>query len=378
MRSLRDARLWLTRWLDPIAAISGAAWWAFELANTRHIRGPLVLNIVFAAVIMGQLLWRRRAPLAFAIAAMGLLVAMTAIATSVVTNTAPAIILISTPYVVAAYEPGRRAAVGLAVCLIAGCILMAITGGTFSDYAFTAGIMSASWAAGRAWRARRMLAEELERKAERLAAEREGRLQLAIADERTRIARELHALVAGSVSTMVVQTEVAERLLDEDAETADEAMAAVEETGRAALAEMRRILGVLRRGEDVAELAPQPGVGQVHSLVQRARDGGRRIELSVEGEPGSLPASVDLGMYRMLEEALESGPGDGSVVLRFRDQDIELAVHCVGAGTLSWPTMAMRERAASCDGSLEVEPVHGPGGRRLVARMPRAFEEVFA
>jgi signal transduction histidine kinase len=244
-------------------------------------------------------------------------------------------------------------------------------GGTVGNYVFTAGMSTASWVVGRALRARRLLNEELERKALRLAAERDSRERLAVADERTRIARELHAIVAGNVSTMVVQTEAAQVLLDEDLDRADEAMAAVEDAGRHTLAEMRRILGVLRRPGDAAELAPQPGVGQIHSLVERARGDHRRVELEVDGEPGPLPASIDLSVYRILEEALATaGTGHVRVRLGFGECNIELEVTTSSSADASWPTLAMRERVAVCDGELVADD------ERLRVCLPRVFEEV--
>jgi signal transduction histidine kinase len=244
---------------------------------------------------------------------------------------------------------------------------------SLGQYAFITGTFALSWAVGRAVRAHRLLNEELRRKAERIAAERESRELLAVADERTRIARELHAVVARSVSAMIVQTEAAQQLLSEDLDRADAAMATVEDSGREALSEMRRILGVLRRVNEAAERAPQPGVGQIHRLVERARDQRRQIELEVEGDPGPLPASIDLGVYRILEEALAStGPGPMEMRLTFAEHYVELDVSAHGAPAASWPTPAMRERVALCDGELESDQ------ERLRIRLPRAFEEVFA
>jgi signal transduction histidine kinase len=371
----RGARTWawMARWLDPLLAAAFAIPWVIELTTTRHKHGSLPLNIAFALLICAQILWRRRAPLAFALVVNALAVLMTATLTNVMSNTAPVFVLFVPPYTVAAFEERGRALTGLGACLAGGWALSAIAGAHVSDFTFVTGLITAAWAAGRALRGRRLLADELKRKADRIASEREGRVQLAIADERTRIARELHALVAGSVTAMVVQTEAAGRLLDDDLEAADAAMASVEATGREALAEMRRILGVLRRGEDdTRELAPQPGVGQIHALIERYRRHGRQIELCVEGEPGPLPASVDLGIYRVLEEALAVTDSDAEVALRLGDHEIELEVGSDGGGTESWPTLAMRERVALCSGELDV--VAG----RLMVRMPRVFEEVFA
>jgi signal transduction histidine kinase len=362
------------RWLDPALATVALVALEIEIITSKHRSGPLVLNVVGAAAITVPLVWRRRAPLAYECLTMGVAVLMTATLTDVTKLGIPQFVLIIATYTVAAHEPQTRALIGLVVCLAAVWALGAITQRTsLGQYAFITGMFALSWAVGRAVRARRLLNEELGRKAERIAAERESRELLAVADERTRIARELHAVVAGSVSAMVVQTEAAQQLLHEDLDRADEAMAAVEEAGRQALSEMRRILGVLRRVDEAAERAPQPGVGQIHGLVERAREQHRQVELEVDGDPGPLPASVDLGVYRILEEALAStGAGPVEVRLTFAEREVELDVSAHSAPAASWPTLAMRERVAVCDGELEADD------GRLRVRLPRAFEEVLA
>jgi hypothetical protein len=134
---------------------------------------------------------------------------------------------------------------------------------------------------------------------------------------------------------------------------------------------MRRILGVLRRVDDAAGRAPQPGVGQIHGLVEQARDQRRQVELEVDGDPGPLPASIDLGVYRILEEALAStAAGPLEVRLTFAERDVELDVTSQSPPAASWPTLAMRERVALCDGEVEADQ------GRLRVRLPRAFEEV--
>lgn len=166
--------------------------------------------------------------------------------------------------------------------------------------------ISAAWASGRAIRARRALTGELRRTTARLLAEREDRAQLAVVGERSRIAGELHAIVARSVAGMVVQAEGTRSLLAEDPEQADVAIGAIEDTGRQTLTEMRRILGVLRHGDDRAGRQPQPGVAQIYSLIQRARERGQSVEPHVDGQPGMLAAGVDIGLYRIVEDALDS------------------------------------------------------------------------
>jgi signal transduction histidine kinase len=360
------------RWLDPALAAVALVALEIEILTSKHRSGPVVLNVLGAAAITVPLVWRRRAPLAYACLTMGLAVLIPATLTNLTTPVIPGFLLIIAAYTVAAHEPQTRALIGLAVCLVAPLALLALTPqGSVGHSPLPVGILAVSWAVGRALRARGRLDEELGRKAERIAAERESRELLAVADERTRIARELHAVVAGSVSAMVVQTEAAQQLLDEDLDRADAAMAAVEEAGREALSSMRRILGVLRRAGEAAERAPQPGVGQIHGLVERARGQRRQVELEVHGDPRPLPASIDLGVYRILEEALAStGQGPLEVRLTFAERDLELDVTSHSTPAAGWPTLAMRERVALCDGELEADE------GRLRVRLPRAFEEV--
>jgi signal transduction histidine kinase len=360
------------RWLDPALSAVALVALEIEILTSKDRSGPLVLNVLGAAAITVPLVWRRRAPLAYACLTMGLAVLMPATLTDLTTPVIPGFLLVIAAYTVAAHEPQTRAVIGLAVCLVAPWALVATAPDTsVYEAASTAGILALSWAVGRAVRAQRRLNEELGRKAKRIAAERESRERLAVADERTRIARELHAVVAGRVSAMVVQTAAAQQLLDEDLDRADAAMAAVEEAGREALSEMRRILGVLRRVGEAPERAPQPGVGQIHALVERAREQHREVELEVDGDPGPLPASIDLGVYRILEEALAStGAAPVEVRLTFAERDLELDVSAPSARAASWPTLAMRERIALCDGELESDE------RRLRVRLPRAFDEV--
>lgn len=361
------------RWLDPALAALVLVAFEIEILTFRQRHGPLAANVILVAAISLATVWRRRAPLAFACAALGLAAVMTATLTSVASLAVAQYLLVVPAYTVGAYEEGVRARLGLVVCLAGAAAIAIMHGSHASGWLLAVGTPAASWAAGRALRARRQLNDELERKAQRIADERESLELLAVADERTRIARELHAMVAGRITAMVVQTGAAQRLLREDLDRADEAMAAVEAAGRQTLAEMRRILGVLRRPDETAELAPQPGVGQIHLLVEQARADHRDVEFEVDGEPGPLPASVDLGLYRILEEALATaGSGEVEVRLGFAEQGVDLQVVADGAAEESWPTLGMRERVAFCGGELQA------GGGRLRIRLPRGFEEVVA
>jgi len=204
--------------------------------------------------------------------------------------------------------------------------------------------------------------------------------RLAVAGERSRIAQDLHTVVAHSVAAMVVQAAAARAQLDHDAHDADAAMAAIEDTGREALAEMRRALGVLRRADDRAAREPAPGVHRIYELIQRAREDGQRVDLTVDGDPGTLPATVDLTIYRIIEDALlssrSSASGPLGVSLSFGEEELELDLTAFRAGPSTWPTDAMRQRVAICGGQLHAAAT--AGSWQLNARLPRAARRSFA
>jgi signal transduction histidine kinase len=387
------AELWRRRpadgWLDvALAAVLLAVCEAEVITDTvgdhGHDHWPLAANILIVVGLTVPLAWRRRKPLASLVVVMSTVPLMIEALADVKTVNFPQLVLFIAPYSVAAYSARPRALLGLAytgIVLVANNLL-----GTSpaSSWVFVVAACGVPWIVGRILRARRETAAELRHTADMLTAEEGGRELLAIAEQRSRIARELQTLIAHSVSAMIVQTQTAQRLLDANLDEADAAMATIEDTGREALADMRRILGVLRRTDDEADLAPQPGVGQIPALVERLRSAQGPVVLHVEGAPGPMPASVDLGVYRILEEALGSAVEEAvdgaeavAVVLRFGADDIELSVTSPGRTHLDWPTTAMRERAALCQGTAAVESSTGPG-ERLVVRLPRVFDEAVA
>jgi signal transduction histidine kinase len=341
-----------------------------HLRNDRaHDHWPAAAVVSIVAGIAVALAARRKAPLASAgVAMVGVLVLALSLSHLRGINS-PQLVLFVAPYSVAAYSPRVRAVAGLAVSIAAVSALSARTPSETSGWVFTIGVCGGSWVAGRFMRARRALAAELRQTNERIAAETNGREALAIAGQRTRIARELQILVAHSVSTMIVQSQAAQQLLDQDSDQADAAMASIEATGRHALDEMRRILGVLRHHGDHAELAPQPGVEQIPALIEKTRGARPDVTLHVEGKPGPLPASVDLAVYRLLAEALSTvadTPTPVDILLRFGSQDVTLAVTAPQNVRLDWPTIAMRERVALCDGTIDVETLPDTGERLVI------------
>jgi signal transduction histidine kinase len=367
------------QWLD--LAFAGALLAALETAviTSSDVRGPLALNALAVSGFAMAALWRRRYPLAFVVVVI-VIAGIMSVALTPVRDLAiaSACYLLVLPYTVAAWANRFVAVLGLG--LVLGFTVtdhLAAHTRTPADLVGAAVIAGAAWGLGRAVRAGRAKDATLWRVISRLAVESEDRTRLAVAGERSRLARELHESLVGSVLAMVVQAEAARALLADDLSSAERAMTAVEQTGRQALADMRRILGALQREETTAERQPLPGIDQVYALVREARDNGQRIELSVEGEPGGIPATVELGVYRVLEEALHDtrsrGDATMSLLLVFGDTDLKLRLTAQPGGASRWPTRTMRERIALCGGQID-EAGLGRDEWQLAIRMPRAAE----
>jgi signal transduction histidine kinase len=327
-------------------------------------------------VLTLSLAWRRRAPLA---------VLAVAIATSVVANavalldaaTTPAVAFVIAVYTVGAHAKGRRAAIGAAgvTALIAANAAADFTAG---DLLFIAMILGGAWLAGRAMRYRRERERVLERLTVDLERERDEKARAAVAEERVRIARELHDVVAHAISVIVLQARGGRRSLATDPEETREALDTIEATGSAALAEMRRLLGMLRRDDEEIALAPQPSLRYLDALAAQVREAGLPVELSIEGEPIELPPGVDLSAYRIVQEALtnalkHAGPATARVVVRYGDHDLELEIADTGAGMgpddgAGHGLVGMRERVSLYGGKIEAGPRDG-GGFAVRARL---------
>ncbi|MCX4639602.1 histidine kinase [Streptomyces sp. P9-2B-2] len=246
-----------------------------------------------------------------------------------------------------------------------------------------------AWVLGDSMRTRRAYWAQLEERAARLEKEREAQARIAVAAERARIARELHDVVAHNVSVMVVQADGAAYVLDAAPEQTRKALETISGTGRQALAEMRRLLGVLRTGEqpESGEYVPQPGVEQLTDLIDQVRSAGLPVDFRREGEPREVPSSVELTVYRIVQEALTNtrkhgGPDVGATVrLSYRDDDLDLLVEDDGRGAqrelyeeggsdgLGHGLIGMRERVGMVGGTLAAGPRPG-GGFRVSAVLP--------
>ncbi|MFF7680772.1 sensor histidine kinase [Actinacidiphila glaucinigra] len=245
-----------------------------------------------------------------------------------------------------------------------------------------------AWVIGDSLRTRRAYYAELEERAARLQREREAQSKAAVAAERARIARELHDVVAHNVSVMVVQADGAAYVLDASPEQAKQALETISTTGRQALTEMRRLLGVLRAGDDGGgEYVPQPGVDQLTDLIEQVRGAGLPVAFDVEGESRPLASGVELTAYRIVQEALTNtrkhgGPeAHATVRLTFGDGDLSLLIEDDGRGAQQelyegggedgqgQGLIGMRERVGMVSGTLDAGPRPG-GGFRISAVLP--------
>ena len=353
------------------------------------IPGPRLANSVLLLLVCVPLLWRRRRP------ALVFVVVIVAVALqSQVEAGAGAVdrtdqgsmqgwlAALIAFYSVAAYATPRRAAVlGAAVGLgwIAVDVGRLASGGIrLSDTVPAWFLLAAAWGLGYALRERGMQVSALVARAAREERERDLRAREAVAEERARIARELHDVVAHSLSVVVVQAQAASRVLEGEQASARESLAAIDATGRQALGEMRRLVGLLRE-DDEPTLAPQPGIAQLDTLLDQVREAGLPVDLVIEGPPRPLPPGVDLSVYRIVQEALtnalkHAGPARARVTLRFAERGVELEIADDGRG----PTgesgdghglAGMTERVALFGGELDTGSSNGRGFR-VRARLP--------
>jgi signal transduction histidine kinase len=318
------------------------------------------------------LAWRRPYPIPVVLVLVAATTIQAAAGQTLHSAVAPVVALGLASWSVGAYEERRRAVLGLV--LVAAGIWLAmgidVARGTDhyqgTDFPWIAGILAAPGVFGIAFGTRTKSLRAAEERATRLELERRE----AVAEERARIARELHDVIAHSVSVMTVQAGAAEEMLKLDAARALEPVRAVQETGRQALVEMKRLVGMLREHDDEIGLAPQPGLADIDRLVAQMRDAGLDVSLRVEGERRPLPIGVDLSAYRVVQEALTNSlkHGNGApatVTLRYAGDT--LAVEVADEGRAASVTdgghglIGMRERVGIFGGTFEAGPRESGG-----------------
>jgi signal transduction histidine kinase len=346
-----------------------------ELSSLDPDGHDRAITIAAGVVATSGVAFRRRDPLiAAAIFSVPSLIQALLDGFMTTNSTVPFVAVILLFYSIGRYAPPNRFPAATAVLTTGMMAALLIEGGLEpSDSFWALFLFGLPTLAGRALRSRMLLQAELREKAESAERERAERARGAVEDERGRIAAELQALVANGLSAMVVQAETVPRTIDAgDLVRAGAALTAVEETGRDALTEMRRLLGVLRRDGDGLALAPQPGLARVEALVERNRESGLDVRLRVEGERRSLMPGIDLTAYRVLEDALEAaaeqGAGSAEVLLRYEDDELKLQVMDDREGGASARLPGLGDRVGLYGGGLRAERVQD--GFRVRARLP--------
>jgi signal transduction histidine kinase len=367
--------------LIALAAILAAVEVAFRHDPLRAPTAPLWLAVPAVVIAVLPLLARRRFPFA-APAALWLLVATLSFVDGrlvvfpfslYLSGMFAAFLLGNVPDVV-------QARIGLAIVASAAVIVV------YNDPSQTVGefvsvpvLFMIAWLAGFALRARSAEADAATQRAIEAERERESAARIAVAEERARIARELHDIVAHSVSVMVLQVGAVRMKLPNTMAEDKDALTGVEQTGRAALAEMRRLLGAMHDDGGDAELAPQPSLESLDALVERVGRAGLPVRLHVEGDAFPLPRAIDLSAYRIVQEALTNSlkharASHADVTVRYSPDVVEIEVgdDGVGAATGDGPghgLLGIRERVKIYGGTMNVGPAPG-GGFTLSARLP--------
>jgi signal transduction histidine kinase len=376
-------RQFVWKWQDAVLAGALAALAVVEIwASGNSLRDRLLLTPI-ALVGTGALVWRRRTPLlVLVVLAVALSLGSLVVPPSGDDPIAPAIAVAVALYSVGAHTSGLRAVLGAAAMLVVVLAIVATDPdeATAGSYFFFLLVFGGPWLAGRAIRHRRLSERQLERRAVTAEREREERARRAVAEERARIARELHDVVAHAISVIVLQARGGRRSLDEPDE-ARRALDAIESTGTQALAEMRRLLGLLRQEDDELSLAPQPSLSSLDGLAAQVTEAGLPVEVTVEGRVRELPPGIDLSAFRIVQEALtnalkHAGPATAHVVVRYGEDELELEIVDTGPGDVAADggghgLLGMRERASLYGGDVKAGRRTG-GGFGVRVRLPLA------
>ena len=381
------SRLWLF-WskfgldlLIVIAAAASAVGTAARQDPERPTGVTLWFEVLAIALVVLALLMRRRFPFA-APAAVWVFSAALSFLDGRLIVSQPAVSVAGISAAVLLGNMGRtlRARVGLAIMVAAAAIVVLNDPDlTVGEFIFTPALFVVGWLVGFALHGRAEQAEAAEERAARAESEREAAARVAVAEERGRIARELHDVVAHSVSVMVLQVGAVRHRMPESVPDDREALRNVEHAGRTALAEMRRLLGAMRPDGDELELLPHPGLDDLDALVADVRATGLAIRLKIEGEPFPLPASLDLSAYRILQEGLtntlkHARAHEAEVNVHYGDGELQLEVRDDGQGPsandgLGHGLVGIGERVRIFGGDLSTG-AWGAAGFVLRARLP--------
>lgn len=366
---------------DLLLAVLFGALLLVQILGERSFVGKRPGAVAVALVFSATLAWRRRRPL-LPLLAGAVLIEVSNLVVPALGNAGSFFVA----YVLVIYSAGRhtagRSTVAAGLTLVVAFPLAAIEPGqsfSVSDAAFIAVAFVGPFAAGRVIRRRLETETRLHGRAVELEREGKARAREAVAQERVRIARELHDVVAHAISVMVLQARGGRRKLPEGAGETREALDVIERAGEEALVEMRRLLGMLRQDDEQLALAPQPSLTRIDELVGTLEASGMPVDLRVEGDPVELPPGVDVSAYRIVQEALtnalkHAGPARARVTVRYTRDDLELEIVDDGtgngsAGGTGHGLAGIRERVAVYGGELEAGQ-RPAGGYALRARLP--------
>jgi signal transduction histidine kinase len=374
--------------IDGLIAVGACIACELEVALSSNIEGQRWVNAVAAAGITLPLAWRRTYPMVVAPLMVAFMAWQDSVNGDLTENTiTPIIVLPLAVYSMAAILERRPAVLTFALTLVLVWVDVLVGMDTALDnFVFTSMLVGGPFLVGRIVNARVLLARELREKAARLEREQKEGAKLAVAQERARIAREMHDVVAHNLSVMVVQSSAARRMIDRNPQRASEALASVEHTGREALAEMRRMLDMLKGEDEEAALTPQPSIDELEGLLERARESGLDVNLKVEGERRRVQSSVDLSCFRIVQEALSNTikhahAEHANVRLRYGPEEVEVDVTDDGRGVRPRAVnghghglVGMRERVAMLGGRLEAG-YRADGGFEVRATLPLQPED---
>jgi len=371
----------LTRAAALDAVLAGALAVVAEVeVLSGQVTGPRASAVTLALLMALPLAVRRVYPLAVAVVISVSFVLLWVAGVNTYSYWAQIITGLLVAYTAAAHLQPRLAVPTLA-CVYAAVVVSALRGP--SAMLWGGVLVSGAALAGFGLRDRRRHVAELAELARQLELARDENARVAVVGERARIARELHDVVAHSVSVMVVQAGAAEEVLAAAPDRAREPLRSVQDTGRQALVELRRLLGVLRTDDSEAALAPQPGLDRVTALAEQVREAGVAVNLRVDGEPAGVPAGLDLAAYRIVQEALtnvlkHADASRAAVRVGYCRDAIELEILDDGrgapanghpAGATGHGLIGMRERASLYGGVVEARPLP-EGGFAVRARLP--------
>jgi signal transduction histidine kinase len=367
--------------LIAIGALESALEVAFRDDAVTAPRTALWFAGPAAAIIVLPLLGRRRWPFGAPVAVWLLAAAFSFGDGRLVTFAAAITVAGMAASFLLGHVPGAaQARLGLAVVLGGAAIVVYHEPDhAAGDFIFTPALFLIAWLAGYALRERSAQVEAAEERATHAEREREAAARVAVAEERARIARELHDIVAHAVSVMVLQVGAVRHKLPATVGEDKDALRDVEQTGRTALTEMRRLLGAMRRDDDDLDLAPQPGLDSLDALLDAVGRAGLPVRLQVDGEASRLPRALDLSAYRIIQEGLTNAlkhahASQADVVIRYGPGELRIEVRDDGHGSLNddglgHGLVGVRERVKIYGGEMWAGGANG-GGFVLTARLP--------